>query len=710
MSLPILKACRKRKRAPKLFGLNTFCDPGCPIKPTGAFRDNIRVFLQECAEIEDYKIDSMLVWCTLLVQESGGVVLPLYTIEENVKNSKQPFCDHCRCCGWSHHYMSKRNYHVIIPLDSEWTKSLNSDVLELQTHLLHGLIHCNGFGHLVCINGIEGGSKYLCGREIMDLWDRICTNLHVRKISVEDTSRKRSMDLRILHSVAYGHPWFGRWGYRFSHGSFGVKAHHHQKAVEVLSSLNLDDLIGSLPKSNKSAHVKQIIYSYRNLSETRLITLRDLLKFMLTLKSKTPVKTKVALAHAAFPASSPQIEKFSPKISMSKRQLNTRAKPMVKCRKFQALVATMDSRWPKRRLEFTAEVIVNALKEYRGNKSSKKGMTRQEVRDAARAHIGDTGLLDYVLKSMNNVIVGDYIVRRRTDPVSRILEYTIHEVSEASPPKKSSREKASVEPVLALTEASGIDIYRDVCILYKQVILDQSDSNILGLSVRVLLDSKHFMKEWPFKDEDDQLLRFICQVLPTSSELEMELSKNLSPGEVIVLPLHASFGDLKVAVQQAFRDTYCIMERYTVTDIEDLGSLYDKEVIFGAVQSGSVVTVRGSGIDLKSEFRYEGGPDNWTVRCSCGATDDDGERMVSCDICEAWQHTRCTGIEDTEAVPPLFVCQNCCSSLMPPRVENISYPETETFHYITSPQPVEEPWMTLSVPQEVEESWMTFSY
>lgn len=46
----------------------------------------------------------------------------------------------------------------------EWNKPLDDDVMELQTHLLHGLIHCNGFGHLVCINGIEGGSKYLCGR------------------------------------------------------------------------------------------------------------------------------------------------------------------------------------------------------------------------------------------------------------------------------------------------------------------------------------------------------------------------------------------------------------------------------------------------------------------------------------------------------------------------------------------------------------------
>lgn len=82
--------------------------------------------------------------------------------------------------GWSNHFLSKRKYHLIIPADDEWNKPLVDDVMDIQTHLLHGLIHCNGFGHLLCINGIEGGSKYLCGREIMDLWDRICTNLQTR--------------------------------------------------------------------------------------------------------------------------------------------------------------------------------------------------------------------------------------------------------------------------------------------------------------------------------------------------------------------------------------------------------------------------------------------------------------------------------------------------------------------------------------------------
>lgn len=82
--------------------------------------------------------------------------------------------------GWSDHFVSKRKYHLVIPMDTLWNKPLDDGVFDIQTHILHGLIHANGFGHLVCINGIEGGSKYLCGREIMDLWDRICTNLQAR--------------------------------------------------------------------------------------------------------------------------------------------------------------------------------------------------------------------------------------------------------------------------------------------------------------------------------------------------------------------------------------------------------------------------------------------------------------------------------------------------------------------------------------------------
>ncbi|KAM7460027.1 hypothetical protein LguiA_035957 [Lonicera macranthoides] len=113
MSIPILEACRKRKRRPKFFGFHTFADPGCPINPSGPFRDNIRLFLQECAEIEDYNVDGMPTWCTLLVHENRNFVVPLYTIEESVKSSLRPFRDQCRCTGGSRYLCGREIKQVI---------------------------------------------------------------------------------------------------------------------------------------------------------------------------------------------------------------------------------------------------------------------------------------------------------------------------------------------------------------------------------------------------------------------------------------------------------------------------------------------------------------------------------------------------------------------------------------------------------------------
>lgn len=83
--------------------------------------------------------------------------------------------------GWSHHFVSRRRYHLIIPSDDDWDRtSLRPDAFEQQTHILHGLVHCNGFGHLLRLNGRDGGSHFVAGRDVMDLWDRLCTALRVR--------------------------------------------------------------------------------------------------------------------------------------------------------------------------------------------------------------------------------------------------------------------------------------------------------------------------------------------------------------------------------------------------------------------------------------------------------------------------------------------------------------------------------------------------
>jgi hypothetical protein len=47
------------------------------------------------------------------------------------------------------------------------------------------------------------------------------------------------------------------------------------------------------------------------------------------------------------------------------------------------------------------------------------------------------------------------------------------------------------------------------------------------------------------------------------------------------------------------------------------------------------------------------------VQCCCGVGDDDGERMIMCDSCGFWVHTRCNGLRDNQQEPSGFACKPC---------------------------------------------------
>jgi len=82
-----------------------------------------------------------------------------------------------------------------------------------------------------------------------------------------------------------------------------------------------------------------------------------------------------------------------------------------------------------------------------------------------------------------------------------------------------------------------------------------------------------------------------------------------------------------------------------------------------AVADGAVLVVSGSGMDGDRRWRHAGGPEDWQVCCDvCGTQDDDGERMIACDGCTVWQHTRCCGIRDDQQEPAHFVCELCAEA------------------------------------------------
>lgn len=92
------------------------------------------------------------------------------------------------CPGWGHHFVCKRKYHFIIPAKENWNEPLDEDFAEFESHKLYGMIHCNGFGHLICINGLKYNSNFFGAEDSMEFWDRLCTILRARFIFLRQWS------------------------------------------------------------------------------------------------------------------------------------------------------------------------------------------------------------------------------------------------------------------------------------------------------------------------------------------------------------------------------------------------------------------------------------------------------------------------------------------------------------------------------------------
>lgn len=107
-----------------------------------------------------------------------------------------------------------------------------------------------------------------------------------REVSVQDVSKKFGLDFRLLHAVAYGCTWYGRWGYRFGRGSFGVFKDAYSAAVELLQSLPLATITSHFELVDHN--VAAIISKYQNISGGSVRTLGELYRFMLELRPKLP--------------------------------------------------------------------------------------------------------------------------------------------------------------------------------------------------------------------------------------------------------------------------------------------------------------------------------------------------------------------------------------------------------------------------------------
>jgi len=510
-----------------------------------------------------------------------------------------------------------------------------------------------------------------------------------RKISLDDTSKKGAMDLRLLHGVAYGRPWFGKWDYMFSHGSFGVKKDLYWRAILTLSSIEVDKILEELSGTSKGRVMKKIIDFYRGSTESPLATLSDLLRFMLGFISKAPIERKTAMAlvamsldHVSYPTlradentevcTSPDQEsddngyESGRDTVLDDHNTTTSGIKPPQYYSFDDLSRREHSRWPGRRLNDAAQAVLKVFKERNST------ISRQDLREAVRSSIGDTGLIDFFLKHIDKVLIGDQIVQRSTNPKSRMLQFSLRTInSRVQEQKRKKKRKVKPQETSECTSTTpGLSPYDDILYLYQNLLLTYPDSDLYSEASQVILKCKSFVKEWSYQEQNH--LTVSCQVLPNHEELLRDFTRLLPPGDLVAVPENATIRELKSAAEKVLRDTYCITETFEVLEIRNryLEKLDDNVSLKS--QGNTEFMVKGFGLDIGTELRYEGGFDDWTVDCKCGARDDDGERMVACDACKVWHHTLCNSIEDDEAVPSVFLCNMCYGDSLRSKKRNLS--------------------------------------
>ncbi|KAK4742992.1 hypothetical protein SAY87_000993 [Trapa incisa] len=626
MSSLDLSGCKKRKREERTFRFQSFGEKGCPIEFDGSsFIENLKRLL-ECGQVEGSWGSGFPTWSFQMeISRQPPIYKLLWVVEEDVNALSGRYCKHCLYVGWGENLICNKKYHFLLPFKESNAKevSLNYGDDDDADHYhptrpMHGIIHSNGFGHLLCINGVELGSE-LPGFQIMDFWDRICTGLRARKVSLIDTSLKRGMELRLLHGLAYGEPWFGSWGYKFSRGSFGITPPMYKKAIETLQGIPLL-LLTNLSDTIISDHeIPMILSRYQSFSNHSLVTLGDIFHFMSQLEKRIP-----------------------------KDNININIDPI----STSGGLPGASCRWSSKRVEMATRVIVDALKKVRY-----RWISRQEVRDAARAYIGDTGLLDFVLKSLGNHIVGNFLVRRCLNPVTKVLEYSLEDMSKLHPSQDLNIARPS-----SITRGQ---VMKDMACLYKFIfgqtcnpnVNNNNNNNTVLAMKRVVLDSKHFIKEYNLEipSEAEGKVGLFCTVSWKGS------SSAHPPYECFMLQENTTVDDLKFKVEATFQELYWGMKGFAAESVVNINGK-GADLVLGKVHAGTELIVEGRlGPEMAGEGIYEGSMamKSKIVECACGAIVDDGERMVTCDICEVWQHTRCVGIPDDEPVPSIFLCKIC---------------------------------------------------
>lgn len=245
-------------------------------------------------------------------------------------------------------------------------------------------------------------------------------------------------------------------------------------------------------------------------------------------------------------------------------------------------------------------------------------MLQQELKDKASEWIEEPPMIDSVVNSIDNPTITNQSIFLPRNPSTKRVEFTTQDFVQD---KNNTMEWNAA---------------KDALYLYRSVLSGYTDPHPVSLAIRYLMDSKNFVKEWHFEEHDDfeehdmhPLMALSCQFLPSFDELETELTRPLSPYVVVNVPRSSTIGELKIVVQSAFSDAYCVMDNLVVSQIGGLKRIEETKVVSHSIESSDPVWVRGFWLDLGTLLRYEDGARKLTVDCCCGTKYDDGERLAA---------------------------------------------------------------------------------
>lgn len=198
-----------------------------------------------------------------------------------------------------------------------------------------------------------------------------------------DLSKKFETEYRLLHAITNGCSWYGNWGYEFGTGSYALTQDSYKKAVNTLSSTPLSDFL--FQDRGPLSRLQCVISLYQSLADTELLTIKDLLTFLVTLirDYRTPLNTRTAKAESC----------------------------NVLCP------------WTSNDVEAVQQALIKVLLAS-SSSDLKKWVSGRALKRALNRSVASPELLDYSLKHLGGELAEcGMVVRSRCNPTSSAVEF-----------------------------------------------------------------------------------------------------------------------------------------------------------------------------------------------------------------------------------------------------------------------------------------------